>query len=143
MALPDAHADLVVTSPPYIGMIDYAHANRLCTLDGLALHIERMHEIGKPASAATGWPLRKNISWQMNAACAEIARVLEPGAFCAVVVVGASRKFPEAVRQTLALFEKEMVRAPSPTARHPSRRAAQPDRIAGEAIEYICVFRRP
>jgi hypothetical protein len=140
MALPDAYADLVVTSPPYIGMIDYAHANRLLYLwMNWPMGMERMHEIGarfrRNRLAAVGEYLA-----DMDNACTEIARVLKPGACCAIVL-GASRKFPDAVQQTLALFEKDMVRVWGPVARRPSRRRVS-DRIAGEAIEYVCVFQR-
>ena len=49
MALPDNTVDLIVTSPPYVGVIDYTRANRLLyTWMGWSIADERRDEIDQP-----------------------------------------------------------------------------------------------
>jgi hypothetical protein len=140
LALLDASVDLVVTSPPYLGMIDYTHANRLLyAWMGWSMGAERTDEIGAR--------FRRNRKFAadeyhraMDQSCGEIVRVLKPERFCAVVL-GASKKFPNAVTRTLDLFENRMRRVWGPVARRPSRRRVS-DRTAGEPVEYVCVFQK-
>lgn len=141
MALADSTVDLVVTSPPYLGMIDYAHANRLLYLwMGWSMTSERKDEIGARFRRNR---LRATDEYYsaMDQSFAEITRVTKPEGFCAVVL-GASKKFPDAVSKTFALFEGRMDRIWGPVPRRPSRRRVS-DRTAAESVEFVCVFQKP
>jgi DNA modification methylase len=141
MALPDGVIDLIVTSPPYIGVIDYTHANRLLyAWMGWSMEHERRKEIGarfrRNRIAAVAEYLE-----EMRAARDEIWRVLRPGAFCAIVI-GESRKFPGTVEHMVADFDERMPLVWGPISRRASRRRVS-DREAREGVEYVCVFRKP
>lgn len=141
MALADASVNLVVTSPPYLGMIDYTHANRLLYLwMGWSIAAERRYEIGARFTRKRN-SAEEDYHAAMDQSCKEIARVLKPKGFCALVL-GASRTFPNSVSQTLSLFDSPMTRIWGPVARRPSRRRVS-DRAAAEPAEFICVFQKP
>jgi hypothetical protein len=133
--------DLVVTSPPYIGVIDYAHANRLLyAWKNWSLAQDRNNEIGARYRRS-----RKNLVSEyltdMRRVWAEIARVMRRGAYCAIVI-GESRKFPGVVDQAMADLANELTLAWGPVERRPSRRRVS-DRQARPAEEHILVFRKP
>ena len=95
--------DLIVTSPPYLGMIDYAAANRLTYLwmhwpldEDMKLEIGARRHRTRPS--ALGAYLES-----MHSACGEMARVLRPRKICAIVI-GASRKYPEAVKGVISIM---------------------------------------
>jgi hypothetical protein len=141
LAIKDGVIDLVVTSPPYIGMIDYAHANRLLyAWMGWSLKAERKDEIG--ARFRRG---RRNVVAdyldEMRAARDEIRRVLRPGSYCALIL-GQSKRFPGTVDRVFEDFGHVMNLAWGPRARNPSRRRVS-ERAAGEPVEFIAVFRKP
>lgn len=140
LSMPDACVDLIVTSPPYLGMIDYTLANRLTYL-------------------WYGWPITEDRDLEMGAryrrnrlgaaeeyfnsikiSCEQVARVLRPGGFCALVI-GASRKFPTATEQVLQLFGQHLQPIWGPVRRNPSRRRVS-ERQGTEFYEFVCVFRR-
>jgi DNA modification methylase len=140
LSLPDASVDLVVTSPPYLGMIDYTLANRLTYLwFGWPLVEDRDLEMGAR--------YRRN---RLNAAeeyfklvrisCEKIARVLRPEGYCAIII-GASRKFPNVTEQVLQVFSQYLQPVWGPVKRNPSRRRVS-ERRGTEFYEYVCVFRR-
>jgi hypothetical protein len=132
--------DLVVTSPPYLGMIDYANANRL-TYDwfGLDMVQDRRNEIG--ARARRNNLLEPSSYLQaIRRSVEEIARVLKPQRFCAVVV-GSSRKFPGMAEKVLDIFSKEMHTVFGPVGRVPTRRRVS-SRQGTEPSELVCVFRK-
>jgi hypothetical protein len=141
MALPEASIDLVVTSPPYLGMIDYTNANRLLYLwMGWSIAAERNDEIGARFRRNRN-SAEDEYHHAMNQSCGEIARVLKPEGFCALVL-GASKKFPNAVPRILSLFKNRMTRVWGPVARRSSRRRVS-DRAAAEPTEYVCLFQKP
>jgi hypothetical protein len=132
--------DLVVTSPPYLGMIDYARANRLTYLwNGWHLAAEMQGEIG--ARFKRG---RKNVEGEylvaMARAGAEIARVLKPNAYCAIVL-GSSRRFPSTATAALDSFDHVLRRVWGPVPRVPTRRRVS-EREGSDSIEYITVYRK-
>lgn len=141
LALPDASIDLVVTSPPYIGMIDYASANRLLySWMNWPMLQERQDEIGARFRRKRRNAVLEYLT-DMNAARDEIYRVLKPEALCAIVI-GASRRFPSAVDALINSFAEQMPIAWGPKARAPTRRRVS-DRSAKDSVEYVCVFRKP
>lgn len=140
LALADETVDLVVTSPPYVGVIDYTHANRLLyAWMGWSMALERQDEIG-----ARFRRNRRNAVAEYRADMRlvrdEIRRVLRPGAYCAVVI-GASRRFPNAVEELVADFAESIPLTWGPRPRSPSRRRVS-DRAAQEAVEFVCTFRK-
>jgi hypothetical protein len=140
LALPNNAIDLIVTSPPYIGVIDYTRANRLLyTWMGWSISNERRDEIG-----ARFRRKRKNLVDEyladMRGARNEIYRVLRQGGFCAVVL-GESRSFPGMAERVFADFGELIPIVWGPIARHPSRRRVS-DRAARDPVESVCVFRK-
>jgi hypothetical protein len=138
--LPDSCVDLVVTSPPYLGMIDYTLANRLTYLwFGWSLLEDKELEIGARYRRS-----RKNVVEEylasMEISCKNISRVLRSGAYCAIVI-GSSRKFPEVTNQTLQIFGYYLELIWGPIKRNPSRRRVS-ERKGTEFYEYICVFKK-
>jgi hypothetical protein len=141
LALPNEVVDLVVTSPPYLAVIDYTHANRLLyAWMGWSMRADREHEIGArfrrarvSAAAEYGADLRQ--------ARNEIVRVLKPGAACAVVL-GESRRFPSTAQRILSDFAEVMPVVWGPVPRTPTRRRVA-ERAAREPFELVCVFRKP
>jgi hypothetical protein len=140
LALPDNFADLVVTSPPYIGVTDYTHANRLLyAWMGWSTLAERKHEIGARyrrgrvnVRAEYGADLRRTRD--------EIVRVLKPGAACAVVL-GESRVFHSTAQGILSDFDEVMPIVWGPVPRTPTRRRVA-ERAARDPFELVCVFRK-
>lgn len=140
LALADGVVDLVVTSPPYVGVIDYTHANRLLyAWMGWSMMEERQDEIG-----ARFRRTRRNAAEEYRAEMRlvrdEIHRVLRPGAYCAIVI-GASRRFPDAVSDLVADFTERLPLVWGPKARMPTRRRVS-DRDASEPVEFVCAFRK-
>jgi hypothetical protein len=133
-------ADLVVTSPPYLGMIDYTTANRLLYLwHGWNIADDRAEEIGSRS--------RRNVLSEpdkylrdIGTAARQICRVLKPGAPCALVI-GASRKYPEIALKVIDVFGQEMKPIWGPIGRVPTRRRVS-DRKGTTPGEYICVLRK-
>ena len=131
LSLRDEFIDLVVSSPPYIGVIDYTHANRLL-YNWMGWHIqsEREHEIG-----ARFKRFRKNAVHEYLADMClvrnELCRVLRRGAYCAFVI-GEFRRFPGTLDQLLAIFSQSMALVWGPTIRFPSRRRVS-DRAGSES----------
>ena len=140
MALASESVDLVVTSPPYIGVIDYVRANRLFYLwMGWPLDEERHDEIGARYKRgrvrfADEYEAEIELCWE------EICRVLRENAYCAIVI-GESRKFQGAVNRALDRLQQSMALVWGPVARVPQRRRVS-DRTASQPVEYICVFQK-
>lgn len=133
--------DLIVTSPPYVGMIDYALAHRLLYLwMNWDLTEDRNAEIGARFKRKRRSLLNEYLS-DMDACWREMVRVLKPGHACAVVL-GESRKFPGAANQAFELFEKTASRFWGPIGRTPIRRRLS-DREATEPAEYVAIFVKP
>jgi SAM-dependent methyltransferase len=133
----DETVDLVVTSPPYIGVIDYVRANRLIYLwMGWPFDDERSEEIGarykrQRLKAETDYLREMRACWQ------EIHRVLRPSGKVAVVI-GESRAFPGTFERSLEDLAELMPFIWGPTERTPTRRRVA-DRNAREAREVVVV----
>jgi hypothetical protein len=140
LALKTSSVDLVVTSPPYVGMIDYVHANRLIYLwMGWPFKEERHAEIGARFRRNRKSAVDEYFS-DMRDVRNEIIRVLKPGGFCALVL-GESRRFPGAAHQVFSDFGTLAAVRWGPIARNPSRRRVS-ERGASDPIEYIAIFQK-
>jgi hypothetical protein len=140
LAIRSGSIDLIVTSPPYISVIDYARANQLLySWMGWLLLDERDKEIG---ARYKRWRLGAVDEYlgQMQECWYEIDRVLRPGGYCALVL-GESRRFAGTAERTLADLSKVMRRVWGPVIRNPSRRRVS-DRGANEAVESLHVFQK-
>ena len=133
--------DLIITSPPYVGMIDYALAHRLLYLwMNWDLSEDKSAEIGarfkrKRRSLLHEYLSDMEICWQ------EMIRVLKPGRACAVIL-GESRKYSGAAKEAFELVETIAPRAWGPVGRTPIRRRLS-DRQASESTESIAIFVKP
>ena len=100
--------DLVVTSPPYLNMIDYTMANRLTSMwMGWDVSTDRQHEIGarykrQRMSSLTDYEDQLQAAWQ------EILRVLKPGGLCAIML-GNSVKQDGLAERLVTLFRDPCV----------------------------------
>ena len=136
-----ASVDLVVTSPPYVGVIDYTHANRLLyDWMGWSMAEERADEIGARYKRERRGLIDQYLA-EMAACWEEVGRVLKPGGFCAVVI-GESRKFPGAVDSTMDQLGRTLDLVWGPISRNPTRRRVS-DREATPTTERLLVFRKP
>lgn len=141
LPLGNGTVDCVITSPPYIGMIDYARSHRLTSMwKGWEVDAERKAEIG-----ARFKRFRKDLTEQylndMQRCMSEIARVLKPRSYCAMVI-GESRKFQGTVDELIRLIQPLLPVVWGPISRVQSRRRV-PDREGNEGVEQICVFQKP
>jgi len=94
-ALPDAHVDCVVTSPPYFGVTDYMKAQRL-TMEwgGCAIEPLRQREIGARSKRHRAAALEEYLT-ELDIVFRQIHRVMKDGA-TAVIVFGQSPSRPDA-----------------------------------------------
>ena len=137
---PSDSVDLIVTSPPYVGMIDYTMANRLTYLwYGWDVKEQRRLELGARYRRNNRDAVGTYMS-AMTVAVDQISRVLRPSGYCAVVI-GTSRKFPEAASSTLAIFANRLTVVWGPTDRKPTRRRISP-RSGTAPVEQLCVFQK-
>ena len=140
LALADNVVDLIVSSPPYIGMIDYTHANRLLyAWMNWPLLRERQDEIGARYRRARS-NLSAEYSNDMERARDEMNRVLRRTGYCALVL-GESQKYPGTANVIFELYSQEMNLVWGPRPRSPSRRRVS-DRNAAEPIENIAIFQK-
>jgi hypothetical protein len=140
MALPDNTVDLIVTSPPYVGVIDYTRANRLLyTWMGWSIADERRDEIGARFRRQRNSVVDEYLA-DMRSARNETYRVLRRGAFCAIVL-GESKAFPGTAARVFANFGELMPIVWGPVPRQPSRRRVS-DQAARDPVESVCVFRK-
>jgi len=132
--------DLVVTSPPYLGMIDYALANRLTYLwFGWPMDEDREIEIG-----ARFRRNRINAEAEYLAAidvsAKKISLLLKRKRYCAIVI-GASRKFPGMAEKVVNQFGEYLTPIGVPIRRSSSRRRVS-DRKGTQFSELVCVFQK-
>jgi 16S rRNA G966 N2-methylase RsmD len=140
LSLSDNSVDLVITSPPYLGMIDYALAHRLTYLwFGWPLLQDRNVEIGARCRRNRRDEPQDYLA-AIRVARDQIYRILRPGGFCAIVV-GASRKHTDMAGRVLELFSGSMHSIWGPRKRVPVRRRVS-ERKGTEASELICVYRK-
>lgn len=141
LSLPEGSADVVITSPPYFGMIDYALANRLTYLwFGWPLVHDRDVEIGARCRRNRRDEPRDYVA-AMATARDQICRIIRGGGYCAIVV-GASRRHDNLARGVVELFSESMELVWGPKTRVPARRRVS-ERKGTESSELICVFKRP
>jgi hypothetical protein len=140
LALQSNSVDLIVTSPPYVGMIDYTRANRLLyRWMGWPMEGERKEEIGARFKRGRQGAAAEYLS-EMRVCWSEFTRVLRSGGYCAIVI-GESRKYSGVVDETLADLNGMMPLVWGPTLRHASRRRVS-ERDARMPIEFVGVFRK-
>jgi hypothetical protein len=138
--IPDSSVDLVVTSPPYLAMIDYALANRLTYLwMGWSLQEDRNNEIGARYQRGKRQAYDHYME-AMSLAVQQIAKCLRDDANCAIII-GASRKFPQAAKDVLRLFAQHLTTVWGPKSRIPSRRRVS-NREGISPVEWLCVFQK-
>lgn len=131
-------ADLIVTSPPYLGMIDYARANRTAYLwMNWPFEEDARAEIGARASRNRKSAVADYVS-NMTLVAQQFRDALRAGGYCAIVI-GSSRRYPEAVDHAIKAFESQMMLIWGPTKRLPSRRRVS-DQRGRAAEEFIAVF---
>ncbi len=141
LPLPDNEVDLIVTSPPYVSVIDYVRAQRLLYLwMNWPFDAERADEIGarykrRRQDAAIAYLSQMRDCWT------ELARVLRPGGRLAVVL-GESRAFPEISRRTMEDATALMPLVWGPVLRRGSRRRVS-DRMGRESEEILFVAEKP
>jgi SAM-dependent methyltransferase len=141
LPLKDSSVDLVVTSPPYIGVIDYVRANRLLYLwMGWSFDDERANEIGARYKRQRR-SSREQYLGEMSDCWSELHRVLRPGGRLALVI-GESRAFPGTFETTLEDLGHLMPIAWGPKERTPTRRRVA-DREAQASLEIIVVAEKP
>ena len=140
MALRAESVDLVVTSPPYIGVIDYAKSNRLLYLwMDWCLEEERAAEIGARYKR-TRKHFRAEYERAMDSCWREITRILRSNGYCAIII-GESHKFEGTVDELLHRWSETMPLVWGPMRRTPQRRRVS-EREARLPIEFVCVFRK-
>ena len=133
-------ADAVISSPPYLGMIDYALANRLTYMwMGWDLHEDLRVEIGarRRRDRRTG---RQEYLESMRIAGERLYHGLRPKGFCALVL-GGPRRDPEVALHVFEVVKEYMQIAWGPTPRVPSRRRVG-DRSGREPTEWVVVFQK-
>jgi len=129
--------DLIVTSPPYIGVIDYVRANRLLYMwMGWPFEEDRAAEIGARykrwrRSASEEYLREMADCWK------EMQRVLRPGGRLAVVI-GESRASPGTFSRSLEHLSALMPIVWGPKERTPTRRRVA-DRAARTFREVVLV----
>lgn len=140
LATGESTVDLIVTSPPYLGMIDYALANRLTYLwFDWAIDEDREIEIGARSR-------RKRLNAEaeylhaMSIAAQKLSVLLRKRGYCAIVI-GTSRKFPGVTEKVIDQFSEYLTPISPPITRSPSRRRVS-DRKGTQFSELVCVFRK-
>lgn len=140
LALADSSIDLVVTSPPYIGVTDYTRANRMLYMwKGEQFDRDKENEIGARYKRAR-INLQREYLNDMRITWNEVARVLKPSGYCAVVL-GESRKFPGTAENSLVDLGKSLSLIWGPVKRHMTRRRVF-DQKANDSFELVSVFQK-
>jgi DNA methylase len=138
LAIPDESVDLVVTSPPYLGMIDYTLASRIDYLwSGWPIEADKANEIGPRFSRNRSNAVKQYLE-AMEAAAHQITRVLRPGKHCAIVI-GTSRKYPDVSDKVISQFSKSLHVVWGPFRRIPTRMRVA-ERKGTAPKELLCVF---
>lgn len=141
LAIPSGVVDLIVTSPPYIGVIDYTRAMRLLYMwMDWPFDSDRGAEIG---ARFKRWrsAVRDDYLAEMRDSWRELSRVMRSGSYCAVVI-GESRRYTGTVDQTMNDLRSLMPCVWGPIRRNPTRRRVS-ERGAREFVEYLYVFQKP
>ncbi len=136
----EAVVDLVVTSPPYLGVIDYALANRLSYLwMGWDLDRDRREELGS-RRGRNHQKAKERYLEGIGTAVERVYSAMKLGAYCAVVV-GASRKYDGVALEAVEVFGGRLRRIWGPVERVVSRRRLA-ERRGRESREWVCLWRK-
>lgn len=140
LSLANDSVDLIVTSPPYIGMIDYSRAARMAYMwYGWDLEFDQSREIG-----ARYRRFRKNAQMEyleaMKLCGLEMHRVLKPNGFIAFIV-GESSKFSGTVDSLIKDLAASLNLFWGPCTRIPTRRRVT-DKNDQSSTETIVVFQK-
>ena len=135
LSLAPGTADLIVTSPPYLGVIDYTLGNRLTYLwMGWSMEEDRKAEIGarrhrtSEKAAERYWTV-------MRSAGDRFATSLRNGGHCAVII-GSSRRFPGAAQKVTDIIGHRLQLIWGPVERLPTRRRVS-DRFGTQPRELV------
>jgi DNA modification methylase len=140
MTLASSSIDAIVTSPPYLGMIDYTLANRLSyQWFGWPQEEDKAMEIGARYRRGRSKAVKEYLV-SIEESCVRMADVLKERGFCAIVI-GASRKFPETTNSVLKIFGSYFKPFWGPVLRTPSRRRVS-ERKGTEFYESLAIFRK-
>lgn len=132
--------DLIVTSPPYLAMIDYTLAHRLTYLwMGWDLVGDRDMEVGA-RSRRNRKDAEQKYDAFIDATALEVRRILKVGGLCAIVL-GNSRKYPRAAESAFSRLSAQLEIVWGPTRRTPTRRRVS-ERRGTEPAEFLCVLRK-
>lgn len=121
--------DLVVTSPPYVGLIDY-HEQHRYAYELLGLPFQREHEIGA-AFKGSSEKAKKNYCMEIAAVFANVRRYLRRGGRVAIVVNDKNQLYDYVAQQTGFLPEQRLKR-------HVNRRTG---RRSGDFFEEILIWK--
>jgi len=125
--LPDETFDLVITSPPYPGLIDY-HEQHRYSYELLGLQDRRADEIGPASRGQSRQAVRAYVE-DMIAVFANAHQQLAAGAPVIIVVNDSKELYPEILEQSGLRLEERLTR-------HVNRRTG---RRAGEFFEDVLV----
>jgi len=138
--LNDSSVDHIITSPPYVGMIDYTLANRLhYHWMGWPLAEDREHEIGARFKRNRK-TIENDYLSDMKLVAKEFTRVLRDKGYCAIVI-GASRRFPHIAYEVIKLFSLYLKKVWGPVERSVSKRRIS-ERRGSDITELICVYQK-
>lgn len=136
-SISDESVDLVVTSPPYFGVVDYIKAQRL-TFEWFGLEIEpyRRNEIGARSKRHRAAALSQYLE-ELRSVANEIHRVLKSG-HVAAFVIGESGKREGAVQHFVKVLEEAGFQIGAQMTRSIGLFRRQPASLAKEEL-IICV----
>lgn len=136
----DASVDVIVTSPPYVSMIDYTMASRLTYIwMQWPMSSEREDEIGARFKRRRK-AVMSEYELAMMQAWSEMKRIAKPGGSIAVVL-GSSRTHAGYAAGLLRRWQQDIQLLAGPFPRTPTRRRVS-EREGTEPSELIAVFRR-
>jgi hypothetical protein len=140
VAVRPGSVDLVVTSPPYLGMIDYARASRLTYLwYGWPIDQAERQEIGARFRRTRSDAYDVYVA-EIETAAKAIGDSVRIGGYCAVLI-GASRRFPAAREAAIRAFSSVMELVWAPTGRRSTRRRVA-ERSGRGIEEILCVYQQ-
>jgi DNA modification methylase len=135
--VPEHSIDLVVTSPPYFGVVDYIKAQRL-TFEWFGIDIEpyRRSEIGARSKRHRAAALSQYLE-ELTMAVAQIRRVLKPE-HVAAFVIGESGRRESAVQQFVEILKQSGFTVQTRVTRSIGLFRRQPASLASEEL-LLCV----
>ncbi len=123
--------DGVITSPPYVGLIDY-HAQHAYAYQLLGLEERRADEIGSP-SGGSGWPARERYQREIEQVFARALAAMPAGGRLIIVAADRARLYP-AIAARLGVEQEAILH------RDVNRRTGMRAQAFGESI---FIWRKP